>query len=245
MKLTVRTNTIFKKNSTSQASSIPNTHKLAIAKGQEFSVLASRVSANGHITVTLDEGLGPNNWNTWTVYSSHITIEDPSASIEEQIPDYPLRYREHRDGISKEGIDLIKKYEGFRSSAYLCPSGVWTLGYGFTSGVRKGQTITRKAADTRLDAEVKTYEDAVLKACKIRLSQGQLDALTSLSFNIGAGAIARSSAVRFHNRGEFQKAADAILLWNKGGGRILTGLVMRRAEERQLYLRELVHDLPN
>lgn len=138
--------------------------------------------------------------------------------------------------INKKGLDLIREFEGFSAVAYLCPAGVWTIGYGFTSGVREGDTITREQADARLEAEVAHFANGVAAALTRPANENQLAAMTSLAFNIGIGAFQRSTVLRAHNRGDEEAAARAFSLWNKAGGKVLRGLTRRRASEAALYL---------
>jgi len=218
--------TIFKKNSILPSSQVPDTHKLNVKTGEVFEVLAYREAGGNHWTVTFAQNLGSQRWNTWCVFKSHIEFEQPIVA--------DLDIDTH---ISETGLSLIKRYEGFRANAYLCPAGVWTIGYGSTHGVLRGQWISEPEAAQRLRKEVQRYEKGVLDCLKVPASQNQFDALTSLAYNIGTGAIARSSVVKFHNQRDFARAADAFLLWNKGGGRVLPGLTRRRQEERSLYLK--------
>lgn len=138
--------------------------------------------------------------------------------------------------INKKGLDLIREFEGFSAVAYLCPAGVWTIGYGFTSGIREGDTITREQADARLDAEIAHFANGVEAVLTRPANENQLAAMTSLAFNIGLAAFARSTVLRAHNRGDEESAARAFALWNKAGGRVMRGLTRRRAAEAALYL---------
>ena len=135
----------------------------------------------------------------------------------------------------EKGLCLIKEFEGCKLKAYKCPAGVWTIGYGWTSGVKPGDVWTQAKAEEMLVKGVVPYSNAVSKACP-KATQNQFDAMVSLCYNIGPGNFAKSSVVRFHNAGKFSKAADAFLMWNKGGGKVLAGLTRRRKAERKLYL---------
>lgn len=143
--------------------------------------------------------------------------------------------------VSLAGRELIKEFEGFRNVAYQDVVGVWTIGYGFTEGVKPGQRMTLGQASARLATELARYEAAVLAACKVPPNQNQFDALCSLAWNIGTSAIARSSVIKAHNRGDVQSAARAFGLWNKAGGKEWPGLTRRRAAEAALYLKP-THD---
>lgn len=131
---------------------------------------------------------------------------------------------------------LVAQFEGFRGTAYLCPAGVWTIGYGFTSGVNPGDVITREDADARLDAELAHFASGVRPLLTRPATPNQFGAMVSLAFNVGVAAFARSSVLRLHNAGDFAGAARAFALWNKAGGKVLPGLVRRRAAEADLYL---------
>jgi len=138
---------------------------------------------------------------------------------------------------SATGIELIKSFEGFRARAYRDSAGIWTLGWGFTRGVRPGDTITRAQADQRLLAELASYEVFVYAATTgVPTTQPQFDALVSLAYNIGIAGLQRSTALRRHRQGQHDAAARAFALWNQAGGRVLPGLTRRRAAEAALYL---------
>ena len=138
--------------------------------------------------------------------------------------------------VSARGRALIKQFEGFRADSYQDVVGVWTIGYGFTSGVQPGQHMTAQQAEARLITELLGYEQAVLSACTLEPNQNQLDAMCSLAWNIGIAGFLRSTVLRAHNRGDFQSASRAFGLWNKAGGREWAGLTRRRAAEAALYL---------
>ncbi len=142
----------------------------------------------------------------------------------------------------KRGIALIKKYEGFESSPYLCPAGVPTIGYGATyypNGRRVSMNdspVSEKKASELLTAMLSNYENAVNRYVRVYLSQGQFDALVSFAYNLGNGALQRSTLLKKvnvdpcdpHITNEFNK-------WVRAGGRVLRGLQRRRKEEANLY----------
>lgn len=132
--------------------------------------------------------------------------------------------------ISQKGLDLIKKYEGCHLEAYLCPAGKWTIGYGHTSGVKKGMKITQEQADQYLMQDCASAVKAV-NVLGRNLNQNQFDALVSFTFNCGAGNL----KTLCHNR-TLGVISEKILLYNKSGGKTLTGLVRRRKEEQALFL---------
>lgn len=137
---------------------------------------------------------------------------------------------------SARGVKLITDFEGFRANAYQDVVGVWTIGYGFTKGVKKGDKITREEAGRRLRGELTEYEHGVTKACRVPPNQNQFDALVCFAFNVGVAGMSRSSVIKAHNREDYQAAARAFGLWNKAGGKVWPGLTRRRAAEGALYL---------
>lgn len=146
---------------------------------------------------------------------------------------------------SRDGIDLIKRWEGCKLTAYPDPGTggePWTIGYGHTSAagdpkVYKGLKITQQEADDILVRDLVKYESAVQKALTRSATQPQFDAMVSLTYNIGPGSFAKSSVVKKFNKGDIPGAADAFLLWNKAGGKVMQGLVNRREAERAMFLR--------
>lgn len=149
--------------------------------------------------------------------------------------------------ISQAGIDgLIEHHEGCVLYAYLCPAKVLTIGFGHTGkDVKPGMRITKEQAEAILEADLAYFEqkvDSFLGATPT--TQGEFDAMVSLCFNIGPGSkklaksgFETSSVLRHHKLGNKAAAAESFKLWNKGGGRVLAGLVRRRADEAAWYLR--------
>lgn len=148
--------------------------------------------------------------------------------------------------MSQAGIGgLIETHEGCKLTSYRCPAGIWTVGYGHTGrDIGPGLTITQAQAEAYLEADVRYFEQAIDKLLgNAPTTQAQFDAMVSLAFNIGMGSakLARagfstSSVLRKHLLKDYAGAADSFLLWNKGGGKVLPGLVNRRAAERKWYL---------
>ena len=138
----------------------------------------------------------------------------------------------------EQSIGLIKSFEGCRLTAYKCPAGVWTIGWGETLGVKEGDAWTQEQADEALRRRVGQFMLATIKRCpQLHLEPPErLVACTSLAYNIGIGAFAASSVARHTTRRDYQHAADSFLLWNKAGGRVLRGLTRRRQAERLKYL---------
>ena len=165
--------------------------------------------------------------------------------------------------LSKAGEDLMHKYEGFRSRPYLCPTHIWTIGYGHvlyqeqirlpvvrvegkeTPMIRKEMPLkpednrvwTKTEIDELFRTDVASFERGVLRlvpGCVGR--QGSFDALVSISFNFGLGNLQRSTIRMRANRGDWEGAAEAFRVWTKGGGKVLPGLVKRREAEIALFL---------
>ena len=139
--------------------------------------------------------------------------------------------------LSEKGKTLIKKYEGLKLSAYKCPAGVWTIGYGHTAGVFAGQKITQKQADEIFDKDIKQFEKIVLELCKVPLKQGQFDALVSFVYNVGKTAFVNSTLLKLLNQKKYTAAANQFTRWVYANGKKLQGLVKRREEEKELFLK--------
>ena len=142
---------------------------------------------------------------------------------------------------SAEGRALIQRFEGLSLTAYLCPAGRWTIGFGHTEGVQPGDKITMAHADNLLKADLVAYGTAVdeaLGACEA--SQHEFDAMVSLAFNVGVNGFKGSTVLRLHRQGNHQGAARAFGMWNKatvnGVLQEVAGLTRRRAAETALYL---------
>ena len=144
--------------------------------------------------------------------------------------------------INERGIETVKSFEGFSLKPYLCPAKVWTIGYGSTTGSDGGpvdpdmEPISEVHADALLGRDLETSERWVSRLSKEPLSENQFSALVSFTFNAGCGALQRSTLRMKLNRGEYLGAADEFPKWRRAGGRILAGLVRRRAAERVLFL---------
>lgn len=138
--------------------------------------------------------------------------------------------------VSPRGIALIQQFEGLRLHAYRDSAGVPTIGYGSTRGVRMGDEITEAQATELLAVDVERHAEGVRRLVDVPLTQSQFDALASFTFNVGVGALQRSTLLRKLNAGDYRGAADELLRWTKAGGRELRGLVRRREAERAMFL---------
>lgn len=140
--------------------------------------------------------------------------------------------------INEAGKNLIKRFEGLRLKPYKCPAGIWTIGYGHTDPeyVREDtKPITEHQADIILCHDLKRTEEWV-ESLAPNTNENQFSALVSFGFNVGTGALARSTLLKHVQAGRHAAAAAQFDKWVFGGGRVLPGLVNRRAAERDLYL---------
>ena len=171
--------------------------------------------------------------------------------------------------LGQAGEDLMHRFEGCRNRPYLCPAHIWTIGYGHVlyqeqiklpmvrvegkdiPMIRKEMPLkpednrvwTKQEIEELFRADVAHFERGVLRlvpGCAGR--QGSFDALVSISFNFGLGNLQRSTIRMKANRGDWEGAAEAFMVWTKGGGKVLPGLVRRRVAEKALFLSDQVDD---
>ncbi|TNC10833.1 lysozyme [Methylobacterium terricola] len=136
---------------------------------------------------------------------------------------------------NETGKDLIKSFEGLKLTAYKCPAGVWTIGWGTTLGVTKGMTITLAQAEDLFSRDLVKFEKAVEKNVTVPLNENQFAALVSFAYNLGEGNLKSSTLLKKVNAGDFKAAAAEFPKWNKAGGKVLAGLTRRRADEAKLF----------
>lgn len=146
--------------------------------------------------------------------------------------------------LSDEGLRLITSFEGYHTKqedgsckAYRCPAGVWTCGWGCTENVDAHTHWTKAEAEQRFRDELDKFEVAVMKHVKVPLNQNEFDALVSFAYNCGEGALAKSTLLKKLNAEKRTDAAKQFASWSRGGGRVLNGLVARRARESALFLK--------
>lgn len=141
--------------------------------------------------------------------------------------------------ITQEGLDLIKRFEGFSSTIYICPAGYPTIGYGHV--VRNDQKdrfsdgIDQEQGEELLRRDAQVAERAVLRLIAVPLTDGQFDALVSFTFNLGGGALQRSTLRRKVNREEHAEVPEQLMRWVWAAGKRLKGLARRRAAESAVY----------
>jgi lysozyme len=168
------------------------------------------------------------------------------VSLLEEDADWIVKYRsgpEPEPGpisvINQAGIDLIKRWEGLRLEAYICPAGVATVGYGSTGDhVYLGMTITEPEAERLLRLDLTRFEDSVSKSVKVPLTDNEYGALCSFAFNVGCGAFESSTLLRRLNAGEPKPRvfSEELPRWSKANGQTLQGLLNRRNAEIELAL---------
>jgi GH24 family phage-related lysozyme (muramidase) len=163
--------------------------------------------------------------------------------------------------LKPEMLKMLKHHEGVRYKPYLCPAVIWTVGVGrvlyqeqiklpvarkegYTGIIRKefplrgedNRVWTQEEVDALLAEDIVRFTRGVARLVNGRASDGQFSAMVSFAFNAGLGALQRSTIRMKHNRGDYEGAAEAFMMWTKGGGRVLPGLVKRRIDEKNLYL---------
>jgi len=143
---------------------------------------------------------------------------------------------------SDKGIELIKQFEGFSSTPYLCPAGVWTIGYGTTrypDGRKVSQhdkPITEAEATKLLADTLVDNETGVLSLIEADLMQHEFDALVSFAYNLGLQNLKTSTLRKRINEGDYIAAAREFDKWVKAKGKVLPGLVSRRKAEQAMFL---------
>ena len=133
------------------------------------------------------------------------------------------------------GLDIVKEAEGLRLSAYLCPAGIPTIGYGHTKGVKLGDTCTKEQAEKWLENDFFMAKQDVKAVVRVPLRENQLDALASFVFNLGVRKLIQSTLLKKLNAGDYSGAAAEFDKWVFAGKVKLNGLIKRRAKERKLF----------
>lgn len=150
-------------------------------------------------------------------------------------------------------IEMLRHHEGVRHEPYRCPARLWTIGVGHVidpahlrvpfdarldlpipSGWNR--TLTDEEVDGLLQQDLARFLEGVRRLCPVGLTSSRHWALTSFAFNVGLGNLQASTLRQKHNRGEYGAAADEFGKWNKSAGQVLRGLVVRRQDERAMYL---------
>jgi lysozyme len=132
---------------------------------------------------------------------------------------------------------LARRFEGLRLKSYLCPAGVWTVGYGATGrDVGPGMVVTPEWAEARLYRDLMAFMPEVLKACPVLLTEppDRLASILDFTFNLGGPRLRASTLRRRVNARDWPGAQAELAKWVRGGGRVLPGLVLRRAADAAL-----------
>lgn len=143
---------------------------------------------------------------------------------------------------SPKALAMLRHHEGVRFKPYRDAIGLWTVGVGHLIGDGTSlpdswnKTFSSGEVDVILSRDLARFEAGVERMCPNGLTQPRFDALVSISFNFGLGTLQRSSIRMRHNRGDYEGASNAFLLYTKAGGKVLKGLVTRRNDERAVYL---------
>jgi lysozyme len=154
--------------------------------------------------------------------------------------------------VSQKCINQIKQDEGVRNRPYQCPALLWTVGVGHVIDPSHAKVpladrkqlpipaswdrvLTSEEIDEILRKDLNRFEAGVLRLIKVKLTQGQFDALVSFSFNVGLGNLQNSTLRMKLNRGDYEGAAEQFLVWTKAGGKVLKGLVIRRTHEKEMF----------
>jgi lysozyme len=148
--------------------------------------------------------------------------------------------------INQAGEELVKHFEGLYLESYLCPAGVWTIGWGHTGpDVRQGMQISIERAQELFELDMEYFEQAVERLVRVPVTDNQFAALVSFAYNVGSDedidltpeGLGDSTLLKLLNQGKYAAAADQFPFWVYGGGRVLPGLERRRKMERELFLR--------
>ena len=144
--------------------------------------------------------------------------------------------------ISDYGYSIIRESEGFEAKAYKDTGGVWTIGYGtikYPDGtrVKNGDTCTKGQAELWLINDCKWVDACLDKHIKVKLNQNQFDALASFVYNVGETAFVKSTMLTLINQSKFGLAANQFDRWIYDNGKVINGLVNRRAKEKLLFLK--------
>jgi lysozyme len=155
--------------------------------------------------------------------------------------------------VSDKALEVIRHHEGVRTTPYQCPALLWTIGVGHVIDPNHARVplaerkalpipdgwnrkITMGEVDDILKRDLANFERGVERYCPVPLTQGQFDSLVSFSFNVGLGTLQRSTLRQKVLRGEMEGAAEELLKYTIGGGKVLKGLVNRRNDERAMFL---------
>ncbi len=231
------------KTSPVQSSALADSQRQFVSNNTLLPLAAYEPAANDHLQVTLGKDVKGDQVqfkgrNTWYVYRPAVQVLKDGKVVPVPAPaPAPKPSPTPTTGrINPDGLRLLKAFEGLRLRAYQDAVGVWTIGYGTTSGVRPGMVITEAQAEALLKRDLARFERAVSDLVNVPLTSDQFSALVTFVYNVGEGALAGSTLLRLLNQRDYQGAADQFLRWDKAGGQSLAGLTRRRRAERALFL---------
>lgn len=145
-----------------------------------------------------------------------------------------------RAGMVGLAIGLIAAFEGFAPVGWhdrIDPPGINTIGYGHIEDVQIGDRVTKEQAQDLLAKDLPRYEKMVNAAIHVPMPPHRYAAILSFTYNVGGGALKRSSVARYLNKGDVQRGCDALMLYDRANGKVIKGLQNRRRIERQHCLR--------
>jgi lysozyme len=174
------------------------------------------------------------NWIGWYLNFKRCSKLPTNERVDAAVVAKASIYRKNMK-TSKDGLQLIKDFEGLELSAYKCAAGVWTIGYGHIKGVQEGMSISEARANEMLNEELTEYENYINKGVTVPLSQCQFDAMVSWVYNLGNGNLSSSTLLKVLNSGDYAGVPAQMLRWNKAGGKVLAGLTRRRQAEADMF----------
>lgn len=139
------------------------------------------------------------------------------------------------------GIEIIKHFEGWSSNSYQDPIGIWTIGFGSIWQLdservtKKTPPLSKEEGELLLRRELLHVEKAVNKLVTVELTENAFSSLCSWCYNLGTSRLKSSTLRAKLNRGDYNGASAEFPKWRMAGGKILSGLVRRRVEERKLF----------
>lgn len=224
------------KQSTAQGAKLPDDQRQFLNANTVLPISGYQTVNDDHLKITFGKDSQNSQiffkgQNTWYIYRLDVQVLRDGKVIL-ALPTTEDRSRH----INGKGLQLLKSAEGLVLTAYQDAVGVWTIGYGTTARVYPGMTITQSQAEAFLKRDLLHFEAVVASLVNVFINDNQFSALVSFTYNVGESAFRDSTLLKFLNQGNYQKAANEFLRWNRAGGRELAGLTRRRQAERALFL---------
>jgi GH24 family phage-related lysozyme (muramidase) len=208
----------------------------SVLEDQDFvRELQNRLNQHGYQVGVVDGIFGP---KTTTALNKFAKDKNLPSALSPELARLLLNPQPEKRSltINAAGLELIKTAEGLKLEAYLCPNGIWTIGYGHTNEVSAGDRISEAEAESLLKQDITEFESVVSDVVKVPVNSNQFSALVAFVFNVGGNAFQKSTLLRLLNQSDYSGAADQFLRWDKADGRSLPGLTARRQAERALFL---------